>query len=405
MPDLRIFDLVEVTTTTTGTGTLTLGAATAGRRTPTAAGYSAGECMPYRVATADGATWEVGIGTLATLGTLERTVVLASSNADALVNLPAGTHTVSVVYPASLSIAQGVTAVMDAWPPFADDGAIAIGCGASADPNSTVIGYSADAQADSVVVGHNSTAGSGAVVVGWDAGASGGAAVAVGYNASAAANAVAVGYNAAGTGTSSIVIGNAASSAVSDSIAIGYSAEATVGSYSVALGHTAKTQQGNAVALGWNALAKSNGSVAWQGATAEKCAVEVRKGQTNASTLIWSGGRSATAGATTIIDTGNANFRMQGTAGMVAIDLLVIGARSTGACYAARITACVRWNGTAVTILGTPTTTVIYDSTGGAASAAIAAGSTDNLLINVNNGDGANPWNWSARLNAAAVAV
>lgn len=88
---------VKETTTTTGTGTLSLDGAVAGFRSFLSADQIAGgDWVSYLIKAADGITWELGIGqlTAGTPDTLTRAVVLESSNAGALVNLPAGTHNV-----------------------------------------------------------------------------------------------------------------------------------------------------------------------------------------------------------------------------------------------------------------------------------------------------------------------
>lgn len=91
-------DRVQETTTTTGTGTLTLAGAVSGMRTFAEIGD--GNTCHYTIEL--GAEWEVGLGTYTTSGTtLSRNVVLASSNAGALVNFSAGSKKVFNVVPAS----------------------------------------------------------------------------------------------------------------------------------------------------------------------------------------------------------------------------------------------------------------------------------------------------------------
>ena len=88
-------DRVFETTTTTGTGTLTLAGAQVGYRTFSSAIGNGNSC--YYCITG-GAEWEVGTGTVGA-GTLARTTVYASSNANALVNFSAGTKNVYCVIP------------------------------------------------------------------------------------------------------------------------------------------------------------------------------------------------------------------------------------------------------------------------------------------------------------------
>ena len=84
--------LIKETTTTTGTVTLTLSGAVAGHTT-FAAEIGNGHTAFYWLKEANGTGWEMGIGTVGA-GTLERTTVLRSSNANAALNLSAGTHEV-----------------------------------------------------------------------------------------------------------------------------------------------------------------------------------------------------------------------------------------------------------------------------------------------------------------------
>jgi hypothetical protein len=80
-------DRVQESTSTIGTGTLTLSGAVTGYRTFNAS-FTNGDVVYYTID--DGAgNWEVGYGTVGT-GTLTRTVVLESSNANALVSFASG---------------------------------------------------------------------------------------------------------------------------------------------------------------------------------------------------------------------------------------------------------------------------------------------------------------------------
>lgn len=96
---LIIADRVKETTTTTGTGTYTLAGA--------ATGYRAFSSVCANADTAyycceDGTNWEIALGTWATGGTLARTTILASSNANAAVNWTAGTRNIFLTHPATL---------------------------------------------------------------------------------------------------------------------------------------------------------------------------------------------------------------------------------------------------------------------------------------------------------------
>ncbi|OYD82496.1 gp53-like domain-containing protein [Azospirillum brasilense] len=110
-----IFDRVEQTTTTTGTGTLSLIAPSdASRRSFLQAAGNGGQAF-YCIETLDGAQYEYGYGTV-TAGapdTLTRNVI-ASSNANALVNFPAGTKRVFSCLPAARS-GIGATPLTSTW--------------------------------------------------------------------------------------------------------------------------------------------------------------------------------------------------------------------------------------------------------------------------------------------------
>lgn len=99
------FDRVKETTATAGTGALVLGGAPTGYRAFGAVLADAQTCY-YCVAARSGGAWEVGLGTYSAAGnTLARTAVLASSNAGAAVDLPAGTKDVFLDVPAAAAAA------------------------------------------------------------------------------------------------------------------------------------------------------------------------------------------------------------------------------------------------------------------------------------------------------------
>lgn len=104
-------DRVKDTTTTTGTGNITLaGSAPTGFRT-FAAAFGASGKMFYAISSSGGSEWEVGYGTLSGSTTLARTIVLASSNSNNLVNFSAGTKDVFCTVPAG-----GLVEVSDTAP-------------------------------------------------------------------------------------------------------------------------------------------------------------------------------------------------------------------------------------------------------------------------------------------------
>lgn len=98
-----IADRVRETTSTTGTGTITLAGPYTGFQAFSVIGN--GNTTYYAIIDATTGAWEVGIGTYTTSGnTLSRTTVLASSNADALVNFSAGVKDVICTQPAERTV-------------------------------------------------------------------------------------------------------------------------------------------------------------------------------------------------------------------------------------------------------------------------------------------------------------
>lgn len=88
------FDRVKDTTTTTGTGSITLSGTAPTQFVAFASLFAINELFYYAIVGQTGSEWEVGQGRLTASTTLERTVVLQSSNSNALVNFSAGTKDV-----------------------------------------------------------------------------------------------------------------------------------------------------------------------------------------------------------------------------------------------------------------------------------------------------------------------
>jgi len=86
---------VAETTTTTGTGDLSLAGAKTGFRT-FASQLAHNDYCYYAIQHQSAAEWEVGIGKFASTPALSRTLVLASSNSNAVVSLSAGTKDVFI---------------------------------------------------------------------------------------------------------------------------------------------------------------------------------------------------------------------------------------------------------------------------------------------------------------------
>ncbi len=100
----KYFDRIKETTITLGTGTLTLGGAVIGYKT-FASRYAVADRLHYCIVGASG--WEVGLGTFGAANTLQRTSVIASSNADAFVDFGAGSKDVFVTLPALAGVRTG----------------------------------------------------------------------------------------------------------------------------------------------------------------------------------------------------------------------------------------------------------------------------------------------------------
>lgn len=99
---LILADRVKESTTTTGTSDFALGGAVTGFQT-FAAAVGANNTTYYAIA--DGADWEVGLGTLSGDGlTLARTTVFQSSNSDSKVSFASGTKQLFVTYAADKAV-------------------------------------------------------------------------------------------------------------------------------------------------------------------------------------------------------------------------------------------------------------------------------------------------------------
>lgn len=99
-------DRVKETTVSPGTGSVSLAGAVTGYRT-FASVMATNDVCYYTIADQTGANWEVGIGTYAGGNTLQRTTILASSNAGSTVNFSSGTQDVFITYPAVTAIPRG----------------------------------------------------------------------------------------------------------------------------------------------------------------------------------------------------------------------------------------------------------------------------------------------------------
>lgn len=104
---LIVPDRVLETTTTVGTGSLALAGAVTGYNS-FSSGVGANNTCFYVIDSASSSEWEIGVGTLNSLGTtLARTSILSSSNGNTVVNLSAGTKRVYTTYPANFVHGNG----------------------------------------------------------------------------------------------------------------------------------------------------------------------------------------------------------------------------------------------------------------------------------------------------------
>lgn len=103
---LVLKDRVKETSTTTGTGTFTLAGASTGFQSFSVIGN--GNTTYYCIVHSSAGTWEVGIGTYTSTGTLlSRDTVLESSNSGSKVSFGAGSKDVFVTYPAERAVIGG----------------------------------------------------------------------------------------------------------------------------------------------------------------------------------------------------------------------------------------------------------------------------------------------------------
>ena len=103
-------DRVKETTTSTGTGTLTLAGAASGFRAFSSVMTNNDTCW-YCIADQGGLGWETGLGTY-NAGTLARSAVLSSSNANNAVAFAAGTKDVFITSPADMNLTLDAGLVM-----------------------------------------------------------------------------------------------------------------------------------------------------------------------------------------------------------------------------------------------------------------------------------------------------
>ena len=123
-----VYDRVQETSVTLGTGTYTLAGAVAGYRT-FAAACSTGDVVPYVAVDTATSDWEIGLGTYSA-GTLSRTTIRRSSNANAAVSWVSGTRQVFIDATAADALASLITSAIGAG----TAGQVLTSSGSSANP-------------------------------------------------------------------------------------------------------------------------------------------------------------------------------------------------------------------------------------------------------------------------------
>ena len=163
---MKIVDMVAMTGTVSGEDDVPLGAAVDGFRTLAAAGIAVGDIFPYRLAAADGSSWETGIGEYYDVAGAPYFSRYPQTWVSFPVDTPCELYVTSPSWmQAAVNLAGGTTA--QKTPPQANaTGAVALGGGVVADAagaaafgalataagvRSVALGYSASAQSEGAV--------------------------------------------------------------------------------------------------------------------------------------------------------------------------------------------------------------------------------------------------------------
>lgn len=177
---MKIVDMVAMTGMVSGEDDVPLGAAVDGFRTLAAAGIAVGDIFPYRLAAADGSTWETGIGEYYDVAGAPYFSRYPQTGVSFPVDTPCELYVTSPSWmQAAVNLAGGTTA--QKTPPQANAaGAVAVGGGGVADAvgtsafgalasaagvRSVALGYSASAQSEGAVALGSYTAVTGCAAV------------------------------------------------------------------------------------------------------------------------------------------------------------------------------------------------------------------------------------------------
>ena len=274
------------TSTTTGTGTYTLAGAVTGYRPASAVCANGATAYYYSEdVNANGVPlggWETGIGTWSTGGTLARTTIHESSNANAAVNWAAGTRRISLSLTAeSIASFFGANISMGASANGTTEGS-AVGTFANGSTYGAAIGSNSDGNSSGAAMGYYASGGSGGAAIGRSAnGTSDGAAL--GQSSNGSSSGAAMGRNANGS-TEGVAIGSY-SSAASYGTALGARASTNSKDKAVALGYYSTAQRYREVVKSADGLAttlRSWSMVDWYGDTTNATATEILLGGTAA---------------------------------------------------------------------------------------------------------------------------
>jgi len=247
---LVLKDRVLETCTSPGTGTVTLLGAVTGYQSFSTIGD--GNTCYYTIADQSGASWEVGIGTYSSAGTLARTTVLSSSSAGALTNFSSGVQNVFLTYPSSRAVNLSSGALTSGRVVYTTTGG-------SLTDSANLLYSGTDLNVYGITVGRGGGSVSGNLALGANALAgvnTGGANIGIGSSA--------LGSNTSGVGNIGIGLNTLYPNLSGNyNIALGYSASRnnTSGSSNIAIGYEAlynSTTFNNNIAIGNGALYTAN---------------------------------------------------------------------------------------------------------------------------------------------------
>jgi len=255
----------------------------------------------------------------------------------------------------------------------------------------TAIGYSNDAtELYATAIGRDNLAsGNGSVALGYSNTASGGQATGLGFaNTASGSRSFVVGYNNNASNSGSIAMGNFNTSS---------------GTYSVALGSNNISDGDYATALGLRADTKGRKSVVSIG-------VYTNAGNYNTNTSIFTAGGQTTDATPTPLHAWNTAsetyYNLLNTNSAYTLKILVVGMDTTYNVKSWEISALIKNASGTVSIVGTPTKTVVAQDTGASTwDVDFVLGTTVSGFTVQATGAAATTINWTATMHAAEVKV